>query len=1060
MRATIDGSMAARTTSLLAALLLVAGQGCVEGGGDAKENTVESAQASHGPTSFVSAEEFPTVYEYGEEEEEEEEEKEAGLSGVVVEEDDREFGEGDIYRVLGGGYLLNLNLYRGLQVIDVQNPAAPAIVGRLPVHGIPVELHVRDNRAVVVVNDWYGYKADPGKIAAPRFTGGAVLEIDIANRAAPRIVSEHHIPGFIRAAQRASGATKDTLYVAATQHGAYLKPDGGQVDRRASVLESFEVTSSAVVEKGELLLDGYVASMQSSGDLLLVARTPTFYWQPANVVSIVDVSGVDGSMALRGHVSAAGAIRSPLYMDLRGGKLRVLTGPQYSGNASQSCHMQTWDVSDLDNPVSVDQEDFSPGRLISGAAFFDDSAIVTTTSFYGLGAFHAFSIDGAGDIDEKNEVTAFKHNLHLRPVLGGSHVIGIEVEAGQLAVGLYDSTNLTNPSPLLAQARVDWISGGWSQPAHAREPRWYTLLENAVSLQAPTGETETGLLLMPFNGYNWVNGENVYKSGVQIFTFSSTTVTRRGFMAHQESDVRRAFRAGGSDGANLSDRVLSLYDQTDLDNPAPRGRLDLAPGYAAVLRFGDYRVRVRNREEPVIWYHASKPAAAEVIPAVGSAEQAIPVASVDVPVNARYFKVGDLLVAVRKPGEIRVYDLSDPTNPQAVGQGSLEVVPWYWDPTIYVTNRSLAFLQVDEPEIGLGEYEGCGARPLQQESSCQGQEGCTYWTGSRWCRTPAGGQQYCSGEFALCTDHADADPTCVLVPLAQAQPYIIGGCDLGSGARRVKKFQVRVVDLSNPASPTVAPTLTFPVEDEGVSALSDGKDLFVTVKQLATAPSDPRPHAKYYIKRIDLSQPAQPIVTPGINVPGELIAIDGATLFTRDRVWGHHRFTDSAVAKLELKNGAAELKSYQHLADWDVASIVVDENHLPVMTHSQIWKPDWATTVGSGWDHRPKLAILRPQGGSGVNGFTVLSNRPIQAWMQLYGADQHRLFFQVPGGTLLINADNPHNPKAQAFLFSPPELNPSVYDELVLPQIDGNDVLLPAGRIGIHQLHRASTYLP
>ena len=233
MRATINGRTAART-SFVAALLMIFGPGCAGSDGEAGERTGENAQALNGPVSFLSADDFPEVY--GEEEEEEEEEEEAD-GQKSLEEDDREIGQGDIYRVLGDGYLLNLNVYRGLQVINIQNPAAPAIVARLPLNGTPFDVHVRNNRAVVLVNDWFGYKADANKIAAQRFSGGALLEVDITNRAAPQIVAEHNVPGFIRTAERYSDSTTDTLYIAAVQDGRlYVKPSGEQVARQGTAL--------------------------------------------------------------------------------------------------------------------------------------------------------------------------------------------------------------------------------------------------------------------------------------------------------------------------------------------------------------------------------------------------------------------------------------------------------------------------------------------------------------------------------------------------------------------------------------------------------------------------------------------------------------------------------------------------------------------------------------------------------------------------------------------------------------------------------------------------------
>ncbi|UQA60197.1 hypothetical protein [Polyangium aurulentum] len=1057
MRATINGRTAART-SFVAALLMVFGPGCAGSDGEAGERTGENAEALNGPVSFLSADDFPEVY--GEEEEEEEEDEGASSAKSLVE-DDREIGKGDIYRVLGDGFLLNLNVYRGLQVIDINNPAAPAIVARLPLNGTPFDVHVRNDRAVVLVNDWYGYKADANRIAAQRFTGGALLEIDITNRAAPQLVAEHHVPGEIRAAERYSDAAADTLYIATIQQGAYVKPDGGQIDRYGTALQSFELTSSALVAKGELLLDRYVRFMAASSTGLLVASGQHPSSSP-NQVSIVDISGPNGAMTMRGSVTSVTDLRSPLHMDLRNNQLRILTGPSYS-TTSRPNRLRTWNVSNPDSPVAVDSEDLSNQRVLNGVAFLDDRVFVTTS--YGVdNTFHALSIDPSGNIDEKNESTVADEvrNFHPRSVFGGSRVLGVGFDGMHFGVSLYDAVNLTNPNPVIARAKTAVITNAASGNVGTMDSSWYSLLENAVNVQAPTGETETGLVLLPVTGSIEVNGEYVQTSGVQVFTFSSTTVTSRGFMSHPDSEISRTFRAGASTGVSLSDTELGLHDLTNPDNPAKDGYLALAPENLALLRFGNHRVRVRRTEErgnPIV---SGKPAVAEIIPAVANAETAAPLASIEVKTSANYTKVGNLLVVSwprRNPSQFDVYDFSDPLHPQSVGTTSVSMPSLDWNEKLFIhaTNGSLALVRTKEVEAALGSYAGCAWRPLEDSSSCNGQEGCTYWVGDRACRTPDGGQEYCSGGFSQCTDHVGADPTCVPVPLAQAEPYIIGGCDYGYALRSYKLFTVRVLDLSNPASPNLLPPITLPSGEEAVSSLSDGHDLFLTIKEPAVSPTDPRPHAKYSIRRLDLSQPSQPALGAPINVPGELLSVDGDVIFTRDRVWGDFTLPDTAVAKLKLKNGLAVLKNYERFSDREVASVVMDD-HRAVVTHSLPRKPYWWQFLGNGWDSRPKVTILKPEAGIGVNGFNVLGDKPIQPWMNLFGAAEQRLFFAVPGGTLIVNADKPKKLKPQAFLFASNLL--LEIEQSPLPSIEGNELLLTVGRIGIHQLDLTSSNLP
>src|ERR1700690_1013239 len=108
-----------------------------------------------GQTSFVSAP--PTWYEFGGTD---------GLAGsgagspqtggtVNTTGTARTVEETDLYR-LEGNRLYYLNAFRGLMVFDVTDVDHPALLGRSPIYGSPVDMVVNNRIAIVVVADWYG----------------------------------------------------------------------------------------------------------------------------------------------------------------------------------------------------------------------------------------------------------------------------------------------------------------------------------------------------------------------------------------------------------------------------------------------------------------------------------------------------------------------------------------------------------------------------------------------------------------------------------------------------------------------------------------------------------------------------------------------------------------------------------------------------------------------------------------------------------------------------------------------------------------------------------------
>ena len=56
--------------------------------------------------------------------------------------------------------------------------------------------------------------------------------------------------------------------------------------------------------------------------------------------------------------------------------------------------------------------------------------------------------------------------------------------------------------------------------------------------------------------------------------------------------------------------------------------------------------------------------------------------------------------------------------------------------------------------------------------------------------------------------------------------------------------------------------------------LTDGSDVWVTYRDPVEVEGDNRPHARYFIQRLDLADLRLPVEDPPINVPGELLVLD------------------------------------------------------------------------------------------------------------------------------------------------------------------------------------------
>ena len=186
-------------------------------------------------------------------------------------------------------------------------------------------------------------------------------------------------------------------------------------------------------------------------------------------------------------------------MDVYNGVLRVVSGTNWNGVGAN--HVQTFDVADLGNAVPLDDCSFGDGQSLFATLFVQNKAFFVT--YLRQDPFHAFTVDDQGVCQEHNEFIVSGWNDFFRAVSEDTRLIGIgrndENRTNNLAVSLYDISDVANPEPLIARAEIDLQWGGSEA---SWDDRGFSVLEGAVSVQAADGTEETGLVLLPFEGWN------------------------------------------------------------------------------------------------------------------------------------------------------------------------------------------------------------------------------------------------------------------------------------------------------------------------------------------------------------------------------------------------------------------------------------------------------------------------------------------------------------------------------------------------------------------------------
>jgi hypothetical protein len=989
----------------------------------------------------------------------------------------REVAEGDIYRVLEGGKILNLNSYRGLQVIDVSDPTAPHIIGRHVVVGTPVEMYVRGTRALVLLNDWYGYYGARDDVRVEQREGGLLLSVDLSDPTAPRAEGSVFIEGYIRKSRLVSNDVTASLYVASSASGEVKNAQGYSEWIERTVVTSFDVSGLALVKKTELDLGGYVQDIQATPDALLVASSEYTGNTNRNLVSVVDISDPAGTMVKGDSVAIAGYVQNQFNLDLYKDVLRVVS-TNWNGNGNT---LETFDAADIHDVKPLHSCSFGGADQLYATLFLANKAFFVT--YLRTDPFHAFSIADDGSCQEHAEYVVSGWNDFLRPVANGDRLIGIGTDdegSGQApAVSLYDITELTNPEPLLSRAQASQLQWSWSEAQY--DHRAFSVLEGAVSIAAADGTLETGLVLLPYSGYTASKNPNgsvgQYVSGVQIFTFSDHSVTQRGAMDH-DSEVRRSFLADADTTVNLSETSLALYDHSDPSTPVRLGAVELAPDYGRVLRFGDYLARVKRPSHDYQSYEYTaddevETSKLQIIAANADANTAEPLAELELPVDARLVKSGDLLVSMvyRVVGPqmewpydyettVHVYDLSDPTHPVERGSAQTDaLIPSYdgyggyggyyggrggfgfcgvgdfWfsgnqvDGTLAIGD-ALVFTQARDHDELLGHEHTCSYYPRYRSECDQG--GCDdYLNGYRNCSSLDGAPEVCTDELYLCDQTVTAD-SCEQVEFDAVRTQLDVNCYDGERRRYWSSYEITALDLSDPDAPVFGATTAMPAEEEGVRVLPVGSSLYYTYKIPAEIEGDARPHVRYSFKELDFSDPSAPSVSAAVNIPGELIAVDGDRLYTKDLRWGDER-AETFLHELTRDDGVAQLEASQRFAQREVSKVVVAGGQL-LVSHGPVYNNYFGPTED---EQLTKLTMLARRG------LAVQGEVEVDSWSTLEAVHDGRALYTVPGGLLVINVEQPTAPFAQGFFHT------NGWPEQIL--FEAGEITIAAGRYGIHR---------
>ncbi len=479
--------------------------------------------------------------------------------------------EADIWKI-DGGTVYFFNQLRGLQVLDLTDPADPRITASLRLPAVGQDLYLLPGSAkartlVLLTEGWSNKAGSWTRINLVKVSGGKA-----------EVTSTRDVPGSL-ADSRLAG---NRLILATTEWNAAADASAEDWSSRSRLSEWLLVPDQAPEAAGETFIEGDGPLIAAGPDWLALAVHPDGQWD----VSEVTVFAIrpQGLVRMAKPFRTEGAVASKFAMQWSGNVLTTIseknTDPSGWSPTTILENHRVW-APEVIHPMNIEDAHLGRLRLAKGESllatrFAGDKAYVVTF----LQTDPLFVVDLS---DPRNPVLAGHLEVpgwssHLEPL--GDLLFAIGWESGTVVASLFDVANPADPQLL---RRVSLGTAGTYS-----EALWD---EKALKVLP-----DAGLALIPLTSYDGDSGQS--SSVVQLLDIDlkARDLRLRGKIAHA-FDARRADLIGDA-VVSISQRVMVAADIADRDAPTVLSEVTLAWPVDRLLEANGHLLQI----EDGAWY--------------------------------------------------------------------------------------------------------------------------------------------------------------------------------------------------------------------------------------------------------------------------------------------------------------------------------------------------------------------------------------------------------------------------------------------------------------------------
>lgn len=459
--------------------------------------------------------------------------------------------ESDIWKIVGS-QLFFFNQYRGLQVFDLTNPAAPRRTGTVRLAASGEQFYVLDAAGTQL--------ALLGRSNAADRAGAATIFVLKVTAGVPSVVTEVPLAGTV-SDSRLIGTM---LYVMATEY--VETADNWQPVTRLYALDLSVPT--APVTRASVTLNGTGMALQAAGGQLLL--TTDHYddssWRATSQLHLFDLAA-DGTPLERKTLALKGQVTDKFKLSVVG-SAAVATSLVWQ-NERLETWIETFPLAGTTTAALAQLELVAARGEQLHATRYDGNRLYVVTFFNTDPLFVVDLTDPAApQLSGALEIPGW--STYIEPL--GDRLLTVGVEDGRVAVSLFNVADATAPTLLSRLALGEEGSWSWSEANYDEKAVGYF--------------PDAGIVLVPFQNYTAAGAEI---KAIQAIAVGRDALTTEALLVHDFEPRRGA--VVGEYFVSISGQELQILNRT---TGAMAAEVVLAWTTDRVLAVGNYLLQLED----------------------------------------------------------------------------------------------------------------------------------------------------------------------------------------------------------------------------------------------------------------------------------------------------------------------------------------------------------------------------------------------------------------------------------------------------------------------------------